>query len=370
MIYNFCMAANSEYIKYFCVLVQCIMGNLKGDTKSDSFIFYLLCNEDTETSRISLMEQRLKKQFSIQIKICSIDSEIFKKIGVRTWGEGENYTAYFRLIADSVLPVEVKTILYLDIDVVVCCDIRNFFSLDLEGNVAGGMRDLRIKKENLIKGINTEDFVFSDDGTYVNSGILLIDLEMWRRDEIGIKAIEFMKNHSVIYPDQDAINAVLKNRIKVFEQRWNIQPIMVNMKRNREGDWIAMQSDTSLPFKLSRDVDLDNEIQETKLFHMTSVKPWGKVADLINYGLADYTNPIVLYALKSWRDAALNVVEFKDELYPAINNFTDIVLVRFSSLMEKRYQNYLKFKRRSRRTIKILSGCMFLLFIYTIYIYI
>ena len=53
---------------------------------------------------------------------------------------------------------------------------------------------------------------------YINAGVLLINLKLWRKDNLSFKltdAIEKNKENFLL-GDQDAINFVCKNKIKIM----------------------------------------------------------------------------------------------------------------------------------------------------------
>ena len=53
---------------------------------------------------------------------------------------------------------------------------------------------------------------------------MLINLELWRRDNIGEEAIDYVRSGRHQYNlDQEAINAVMGTRIGVIDPLWNQQ---------------------------------------------------------------------------------------------------------------------------------------------------
>jgi lipopolysaccharide biosynthesis glycosyltransferase len=130
---------------------------------------------------------------------------------------------YYRLILDEVLPPEVGRVLYLDSDIVVTGPISDLWAQELEGNVVGavadeGFRDHR--KLGLAAGEN-----------YFNSGVLLVDLERWRREGIGQRAIAVARDepHRITWWDQCALNLVLRGRWLPLDRRWNLQTDGLNL---------------------------------------------------------------------------------------------------------------------------------------------
>ncbi len=71
-------------------------------------------------------------------------------------------------------------------------------------------------------------------GAYLNAGILLIDLDMVRKDRLFEEALAFLAEHgaSLPYNDQDALNRVFWMRWKMISTRWNVQRGMVIVEKD------------------------------------------------------------------------------------------------------------------------------------------
>jgi lipopolysaccharide biosynthesis glycosyltransferase len=133
-------------------------------------------------------------------------------------------SAYLRLMIGDLLPKEVSRALYIDGDTLVLRDVAVLFDLDL-GNApaaaaasAGSPKYGNGKRPWAQLGIDPET-------TYVNSGVLLIDVERWRAEGIGRAVLADIAEHHSLYRwmDQDGLNAVLANRWALFPPEWNLQ---------------------------------------------------------------------------------------------------------------------------------------------------
>lgn len=122
------------------------------------------------------------------------------------------YTPYslMRLFLDLVKEIPDR-VLYLDTDTIILRDLKPFFDEDLEGKDIGCVLDnLRI--------------IFWRPG-YVNSGVLLMDMDAIRHDGFMGFCREKVANKKMKRPDQDAINQFFKKKkkIKVFLRNYNEQ---------------------------------------------------------------------------------------------------------------------------------------------------
>lgn len=130
---------------------------------------------------------------------------------------GFDISAMARLFAPEVLPGSVKRCLYLDCDTIVCGCIGTMYGTELGGCLAAMVMEPTVYRE-MKEAIGMEK-----DEAYFNSGVILMDLEGWRRERILPKMLEFYGNHagSLFACDQDTINGTLRGRIKSLPPKYN-----------------------------------------------------------------------------------------------------------------------------------------------------
>lgn len=127
-------------------------------------------------------------------------------------------SVYSRILIDRIVPQDCRRVLYLDADIVVNGDIAPLWTMPLGGAVLAAARDhFRIEMEAI--GL-------APDEAYFNSGVLLIDMPRWREERCEKRLLSFLaaKAHALPWMDQDAINIVLRGRIREAGLTWNFQP--------------------------------------------------------------------------------------------------------------------------------------------------
>jgi lipopolysaccharide biosynthesis glycosyltransferase len=148
--------------------------------------------------------------------------------------------AYLRLQMPALLPDEPRAI-YLDSDVVVRADLERLWEEDLGANLAIGVRDTALPVMDLertldrwpdvephvptatplrdweTKGLRPED-------PYLNTGVLVVDLDGWRRDDVAgrVRACLAENADHAWFWDQYALNVVLAGRWGELDPRWNV----------------------------------------------------------------------------------------------------------------------------------------------------
>lgn len=127
---------------------------------------------------------------------------------------------YYRLFMGDLLPESVNKVLYLDGDIVVNGDLSSLWSTDLSDKAVAVVTDKSRFAENRPKELH-----YPIEAGYFNAGVLLINLDYWRANEVGKQCISFLENHSeaIKYYDQDVLNAVLWDKKIMLSLTFNYQ---------------------------------------------------------------------------------------------------------------------------------------------------
>lgn len=119
----------------------------------------------------------------------------------------------------DILPLDAKRCIYLDIDILIGTDLVELFEINMDGFPAGMVVN---------SGMNEADknYVISiglNPDTYCNSGVLLIDLDAWRRENAGSELIALGRRMSpdLWFFDQDMLNTYFNKRVKLLDSKWN-----------------------------------------------------------------------------------------------------------------------------------------------------
>ena len=98
--------------------------------------------------------------------------------------------------------------------------------------IIGKIRELQKQdNENFTLGaiteagnVDYENLNIKNKNDYFNAGILLIDLDKWRKQDIGRQCFDFIRKNpeKIIVYDQDALNGVFCGNWKKLNDRFNI----------------------------------------------------------------------------------------------------------------------------------------------------
>lgn len=203
---NVCVACDDNYSRYAAVVIASILANAKDD---DDLYFYILDGGISEVSRSKML--KLTTIRDCNINFVNIDDSMFSDyMAVKTHGY-ISLPTFYRLKAASLMP-DVDRIIYFDCDVVVNSCLNDLFFADLDGNAVGGVLDI---KKRMVK----------KNPTYVNAGMLVLDLSKIREENIEEEFLMWTREHfdEITVGDQQIINETLKGRIKLLPSKWNVQ---------------------------------------------------------------------------------------------------------------------------------------------------
>ena len=146
--------------------------------------------------------------------------DTMKELGIPTYRG--SYTANFKLFVPMVLTENIQKLLYIDSDTVVIGDILPLFEMSMNGMPVGMSLDSLGVKHKALIGLSEEE-------GYYNTGVMLFNLDEWKKQMCTEKIIEHAQNVRAHYmsPDQDLVNVVLKRSIYRLGAEYNVQPIHI-----------------------------------------------------------------------------------------------------------------------------------------------
>ena len=140
--------------------------------------------------------------------------------------------AYFRILIPDLLPDDVHKALYVDADVLVLEAIRDLWNHSLGEAPLAAVPDYYaqtvthfISEDQPLAIPAYEERGLDPDTRCFNSGVMLMNLDVWRRESLAGQIIDYLRNldASNIIADQTGLNAICAERWKKLDLRWNVQ---------------------------------------------------------------------------------------------------------------------------------------------------
>lgn len=135
-------------------------------------------------------------------------------------------STYYRLLLPDILSSYEK-IIYLDGDMLVLNDIYKLWSTSLESYSIGAVAEMDVKAYKVSSELGLPSYKMlniPEENLYFNAGLLVMDLEKWRRCDVSNKILKYLKDFEqyVLWHDQDGLNAILWNDWLHLDARWNV----------------------------------------------------------------------------------------------------------------------------------------------------
>lgn len=156
----------------------------------------------------------LARRIDADIRRIEIPDDTFQDIPVTR--EHLTRSTYLRLLIPSLFPEEPRAI-YMDCDMVVLDSLADLDNLPLnEAIVAAVPCPSPDMKDVVATGHRL--------GTYVNAGLLVMNLPIWRAEKVVEQCLQLLSNpdNPLLNEDQSAINIIARDRILLLPERYNV----------------------------------------------------------------------------------------------------------------------------------------------------
>ena len=117
------------------------------------------------------------------------------------------YMTLMRCALTKILPKE-NLVLWLDCDTIVDADISELFEINMDAYYYAGVLE---PQKSHVNG-------------YINTGVLLVNLDKLREDEFEDELIDYINTTNLSFPDQDAINRLSQFQIRYISGKYNVSP--------------------------------------------------------------------------------------------------------------------------------------------------
>lgn len=200
------------YAPWCGVMLTSLLENLKGRRAEIHLI------DDGISERHLARFKQLEERYGCEISlIVPSDAQLAK---LPESANGWPRASYLRMLVTELLPPSIHRVIYLDVDMAVDTSVEPLWELDLQGNacavVPDGPVQIGYQPRNEMLGLKSR---------YFNSGMMVIDLDAFRKFDIAAKGVEMLHRvkPEMDLPDQDILNILLDGNHLDLSTRWNIR---------------------------------------------------------------------------------------------------------------------------------------------------
>ena len=201
---NLCMSLNDKYLYPTLVAIESVLINCN---KTKTFITYhVLCAPNVKNESLSVIKSLINKYYlNLEIILYNMGNTFINN------NEGRfSQAAYYRLLSPIIFDLE--RILYIDGDTLTFKDLSEMYQIEFNDNYILGFLDIMSDRVDHL-GIKSE--------RYINSGVVLLNLEKIRKDNKTFELIKALlddiplPNH-----DQTILNYVLYPKIGILPSKY------------------------------------------------------------------------------------------------------------------------------------------------------
>jgi len=200
-------SCDDNYAQHVGVMFQSLLENTASPLKIKC---HLISNGISQKNQLLL--NQIVQKFGSTLHIIAADNSKYADLPTSRYGQA----AYQRISLADYLPPSIKKVIYLDSDIIVLGDIERLWNMPLKGQALGAIENLSPKACKHLALPRQE---------YFNSGVMLIDLNEWRKGNIYQQAVELVNKHQekLRYFDQCTLNMIFRNRWEKLPLQWNQQ---------------------------------------------------------------------------------------------------------------------------------------------------
>jgi lipopolysaccharide biosynthesis glycosyltransferase len=216
---NIVTSSNEKYLPFIATLAKSIDLVHRSDR-----VHLTVLHDGIRKGPRRLLEAPLD---ALPVRWIEVSPEDFKAVGIDN-PQPLMRPHYFRCLVGSLLRSDQTRCLYLDGDTIVRQDLEPLWVTDLAGNAAGAALDYFLARVGDAIA-PWRELELDPDRLHFNSGVMLIDIDVWREKGIGYEALQMCldnPDHLLAqgkWPqyDQFGLNVVLHRDWLRLDQTWN-----------------------------------------------------------------------------------------------------------------------------------------------------
>ena len=211
-------ATDDNYVPFLAVAMTSLLVNA---SKNHFYKIYILTTS---------LKREYAEQLQLIVKDCAPDNASLDFVSLRDEMEKSqgafhlrhyySRETYCRIFIPRFFP-QYEKVLYLDCDIVVTGDISELYNTDVGDNLVAAVPE-EVMSDFDVFGNYVEKALDINRSKYFSAGILLINADLYRKENIEGKFIELMNRFVFrVTQDEDYLNVLCKDRVKWLPLEWN-----------------------------------------------------------------------------------------------------------------------------------------------------
>lgn len=214
---NILISIDNSYVSHAMDLVM----SLK-DHNDVYFNIYIIYDDTLSQTSIAKLNK-----FIIDNNIGTLKPYYFdaNKLNFPVTIEHISKVTYYRLFAPFIIDEDINRLLYLDCDILCTGSIAELYYTSFENNVIAAAKNIIQDYKKKYFNYTISRLRLKNYDNYINAGVLLINVLKYREFTTSQEIYNFIINNSdiLVYQDQDVINKLFEDKIKIVDKIYNYQ---------------------------------------------------------------------------------------------------------------------------------------------------
>ncbi len=254
------LAADNNY--RYPLMVTMLSAIMNADTNTE-YQFIILISDEFEVNSKKMINELLQ-QYNMPEAIFYNMGKSYDEIKMQI--KHISHATFYRLQLPKLLK-KIEKCIYLDVDIVVKKDLKEFFNIDMEDKYIAGVKAAGYYYPEEKKEKNMQMLEIATFDQYINAGVLILNLKKMREDNLSAVFQQLLEKN---FPsqDQDILNAACYNHIKILPIKYNA------MTKYNVGEKDAYDEIECLPICYTRE-EWNEACESPVIIHYADRwKPW------------------------------------------------------------------------------------------------
>ncbi len=268
---NIACSLDDNYLQHTGIMLISLFTNNSGNRLS-IYILYSQLKSENKSVLIDLV-----KKYKSTIKFIKIPNRL--RVNSYKVTHHVSVSTYFRIFIPELIP-GLDKVLYLDSDLIVEDDLLQLYNNQVDEFALAAIPEAAINKTELQNRL-----MINESSKYFNGGVLLLNCNYWRKNNITNKLIKFITQNEdkIVMWDQDAMNALLSSKCLLLPPKYNLQTssfaypdkrLQYSKREINEAKFnpvIIHFSSSSKPWQFA-----NNHPLKKRYWHYLGLSPWNK----------------------------------------------------------------------------------------------
>lgn len=251
---NIVSSTDDGYALYLAVALCSVCENNRGE----DIDFHIIVGNGISGGNEALI-RKVVERYEQRLTFYRIDEKLVSSFPLsKNSGLGHiSLATYYRLYLTSILPDNIDKVLYLDCDIICRKNLSPVFGVIMDEVAVAVVPDMDEGNLNVYRRLR-----YSPSMGYFNAGVMLVNLEYWRYNNMTEQFLDFIKMYPerMLYNDQDVMNFVLREHKILLPVKYNVQEAALYERVNISWEY---------------DEQLEEAVKDPAIIHFTtSPKPW------------------------------------------------------------------------------------------------